>query len=123
MSQAIELHRKAIKTDLQTMASTLVDVLGRVLVAGIVGVRNPKTVSRWAKGDVTSVRDRYSEERLLALYQVVNFMQEYEGNDTIRQFMIGMNPTLDDSSPAMTVRQGDYEDAMDAAKALVADAY
>lgn len=123
MSQAIEAHRKAVDSSLQEMASTLVDVLGRVLVAGIVGVRNPKTISRWANGDVGSVRDRYSEERLLALFQVVAFMQEQEGNDTIRAFMIGMSPVLNDSSPAMAVHNGDFKGAMDAAKNLMAGGY
>lgn len=123
MSSIIESHRKAVTADLQTMASTLVDVLGRVLVAGIVGVRNPKTVSRWANGDVESVRDRYSEERLLALYQIVTFMQEYEGDSTIRMFMMGMNPVLDDASPAMELRNGKFEDVMDAAKVMVTGGY
>lgn len=119
MSQAIEAHRKAINSSLEEMASNLVKVLGRVLVAGIVGVRNPKTVSRWANGDVESVRDRYSEERVMALHQIVTFLQEYEGDETIRAFMVGMNPTLDDSSPAWQVKEGNYADVMGAAKVLV----
>ena len=119
VSQAIKSHRKAINMSLEDMANNLVKVLGRVLVAGIVGVRNPKTVSRWANGDVESVRDRYSEERLLALHQIVNFLQEYETDDTIRAFMIGMNPTLDDSSPASQLKNGHYADVMGAAKVLV----
>jgi hypothetical protein len=123
MSQAIEIHRAATRASLQDMASVLVHVLGRVLVAGIVGVRNPKTISRWASGDVTSIRDRYSEERLLALYQIVILMREYEADDTIRAFMIGMNPTLDDSSPAMTIRNGQFKDALGAAKVLITGGY
>jgi hypothetical protein len=123
MSQAIEIHRAATRASLQDMASVLVHVLGRVLVAGIVGVRNAKTISRWASGDVTSIRDRYSEERLLALYQIVILMREYEADDTIRAFMIGMNPTLDDSSPAMTIRNGQFKDALGAAKVLITGGY
>lgn len=123
MSQILEAHRRAVHADLQTMASTLVNVLGRALVAGIVGVRNPKTVSRWANGEVTSVRDRYSEERLLVLYQVVTFLQEYEENDTIRAFMIGMNPSLNDSSPARAILDGGFDDVMGAARLLVTGGY
>lgn len=119
MSQAIEIHRAATRASLREMASTLVEVLGRVLVAGIVGVRNPKTISRWASGDVASIRDRYTEERLLALYQIVKFMQQYEADETIRAFMIGMNPTLDDTSPAMAIHNANFKDALGAAKVLV----
>lgn len=123
MSTAAELHRKAIQADLQTMASTLVDVMGRAVVAGIVGIRNPKTVSRWANGEVTSVRDRYSEERLLATYQVVSFLQEDFDKDTIRAFMFGMNPVLDDEAPAIALKEGDFRGAMAAARNFVAGGY
>ena len=123
MSQAIEAHRKAVNASLQEMASNLIDVLGRVVVAGIVGVRNPKTVSRWANGDVESVRDRYSEERLLALHQIVTLMQEQEANATIRAVVIGMSPVLNDSSPATAVRDGNFKGAMDAAKNFLAGGY
>lgn len=123
MSQAIESHRKAVNASLEEMAATLVTSLGRVITAYIVGVRNPKTISRWASGEVASVRDRYSEERLLAAFQIVRFLMEYEGVSTIRAFMLGMNPDLNDASPADRLREGDYKEVMRAAKSLVADSY
>lgn len=123
MSQAIEAHRKAVDADLQTMASTLVEVMGRALVAGMVGIRNPKTISRWASGEVTSVRDRYSEERLIAAYQVVSLLHEDYGSDTIRAFMLGMNPVLNDEAPAIALRDGDFKGAMSAARNFLAGGY
>lgn len=123
MSQAIEAHRKAVEADLQTMASTLVEVLGRPITAGIVGIRNPKTISRWASGEVTSVRDRYTEERLYATYQVISLLQEDFGSDTIRTFMLGMNPILHDEAPAIALRDGNFKGAMDAARNLIAGGY
>ena len=123
MSTATELHRKAMNADLETMASTLVNVMGRAIVAGIVGIRNPKTISRWANGEVTSVRDRYSEERLIAAYQVTILLQEHYGNDTIRSFMLGMNPVLNDESPAIALRDGDFKGAINAARNFLAGGY
>jgi len=123
MATATELHRKAITADLETIASTLVDVMGRALVAGIVGIRNPKTISRWANGEVTSVRNRYSEERLIATYQVVILLQEHYGSETIRSFMLGMNPVLNDESPAVALRDGDFKGAMNAARNFLAGGY
>ncbi|MCA9834340.1 MAG: hypothetical protein KC435_10355 [Thermomicrobiales bacterium] len=124
MSQATTIaHQKAVHASLQEMATTLTEALGRVLVAGIVGVRNPKTVTRWVNGEVTSIRDRYSEERMLALYQIVVFMQEYEADETIRAFMIGMNPVLDDASPAMELREGNFDNVMGAAKVMITGGY
>ena len=123
MSTAVKMHHKAINTDLETMASTLVAVMGRAIIAGIVGIRNPKTISRWASGEVTSVRDRYSEERLIATYQVVSLLMEAYGKDTIRSFMLGMNPVLNDESPAVALRDGDYNGAMNAARNFMAGGY
>lgn len=123
MSTAIQLHHNAINADLETMASTLVQVLGRPIVAGIVGIRNPKTISRWANGQVTSVRDRYSEERLIATYQVIHLLQEDFGSDTIRAFMLGMNPVLNDEAPAIALRDGNFKGAMDAARNFAAGGY
>lgn len=124
MSQVYEAHRKAISADLQTMASTLVEVLGRPITAYMVHVRNVKTISRWANGEVASVRDRYSEERLLATYQVVMLLREYQEHpETIRAFMMGMNPVLHDESPASAVREGNFKGAMDAAKVHVAGSF
>lgn len=123
MSTATELHRKAMNADLKTMASTLVDVMGRAIVAGIVGIRNPKTISRWASGEVTSVRDRYTEERLIAAYQVTSLLQEHYGKDTIRSFMLGMNPVLNDESPAIALREGDFKGAINAARNFLAGGY
>lgn len=124
MSQAIKAHRKAIDADLQTMASTLVDTLGLAITAYIVHVRNVKTVSRWAKGEVSSVRDRYSEERLIAAYQIVSLLLEYdEPSSLVRAFMLGMNPSLDDESPATELRNGNYKDVMGAAKLVITGDY
>ena len=123
MSTATELHHKAMNADLKTMASTLVDVMGRAIVAGIVGIRNPKTISRWASGEVTSVRDRYTEERLIAAYQVTSLLQEHYGKDTIRSFMLGMNPVLNDESPAIALREGDFKGAINAARNFLAGGY
>lgn len=124
MSTAIELHRKAMNADLQTMASTLVDTLGLAITAYIVHVRNAKTVSRWAKGEVSSVRDRYSEERLVAAFQVVSLLLEYDEHpDIIRALFLGMNPVLNDDSPAHAIRSGNFKGAMDAARNYIAGGY
>lgn len=124
MSTATHAYRKGIEADLKTMASTLVDTLGLAITAYIVHVRNVKTVSRWAKGEVASVRDRYSEERLIAAYQVVSLLLEYDEHpDIIRAVFLGMNPVLNDDSPAHALREGNFKGAMDAARNYIAGGY
>lgn len=124
MSQAIEAHRKAVNADLKTMASTLVEVLGRPITAYMVHVRNVKTISRWASGEVANVRDRYSEERLLAAFQVISLLLDDDVPPSIiRQLMMGMNPVLNDGAPAEAIREGNFIGAMDAAKNYLAGGY
>lgn len=123
-SSAVKAHRKAVTADLQTMASTLVEVLGRPITAYIVHVRNVKTVSRWATGEVNQIRDRYSEERLVAAYQMVSLLLEEEvPPPVIKQLTMGMNPALNDESPAQAIREGDYRGAMSAARNYIAGAF
>ena len=124
MSQAIEVHSKTVNTSLQELAPILVEILGRSITAYMVHVRNVKTISRWANGDVAQVRDRYSEECLLAAYQVVSLLLGAEEHpDTIRALMIGMNPVLNDDSPAHAIREGNFKGAMDAARNYIAGGY
>lgn len=118
---AMQRYQRTTRASLQDMASTLTRVLGRVLTAYIVGVRNPKTISRWSTGEVQHVRDRSSEERLIAAYQIVDFLLEYEGEGTIRTFMMGMNPSLDDAAPADVLRNGNFDAVKKAANGLVYD--
>lgn len=120
MSQAIDPNRELQLASLQEMVRTLVDVVSRPGVAYIAGVRSLKTVTRWATGEVSNIRDSAVEQRIINAYQVVKYLQnERESNGTIRMFMYGMNPTLQDDAPIMVLAKGGSKDVMNAAVNMV----
>lgn len=97
------------RADLRQVAGTLQTVLGRRLTAYLAGVRDGKAVTRWANGEVTSIRDAGVEQRLRAAG---------EAPSTIKAWAMGMNPLLDDGSPLDAIRDGQLREAHRAALAF-----
>lgn len=116
----IVAHRKAAEASLAEVARTLQDVLSSKLTAYVVGVKSARTVTRWASGEITEIRDVGTEQRLRAAYEIVQLMLRYDGPGTIRAWFIGMSPELDDEPPAEVLREGRLRDAMGAARAFIA---
>lgn len=102
--------------ELPDVIDLLREHLGTQLLALTIDV-NPRTVTRWA-----SEQDRHphfgTEIRLRAAFQVFQELQSAEAPSTIRAWFMGMNPQLDDRSPAEAIRDGDAKDAMAAARSF-----
>jgi hypothetical protein len=114
-----QAHRQAVVTSVGDVASFLQDLLGRRLVAYVAGVKDAKTVSRWASGEVGSVRQE-SEERVRTAYEVAQLLVQFDSPRIVKAWFIGLNPQLDDVSPAETIREGRLKEAKAAARAFVA---
>lgn len=97
-------------------AQFLADHLGRQLLAITVG-SDPSTVDRWVKG--RSVPQLAAERRLLAAHAIWQVVAAVEAPATVRAWFMGMNPQLDDLSPAEAVADGNARDALAAARAFV----
>jgi len=113
---ATRAHARAVQDSIPHMATFLRDHLGAALLSVIAGV-DVRTVNRWASGEVAP-RDP-AERRLRATYQVYGLLAEQEAPATIRAWFIGMNPQLDDTSPAEAIANDEYRSAMTAARAFV----
>jgi hypothetical protein len=109
------IHRQATAASISDIARFLQEVLSRRLTAYIAGVQDGKTVTRWANGEVTEIRDIEVERRLRAAYEMTLMLLTFESPLTIRSWFIGMNPDLDDASPADAVRNDNLKEAMSAA--------
>lgn len=110
-------HRGALRLEPWEIASQMRDLLGAKLLAFAVNV-DPRTVNRWAAG---SDRPRDSHEaRLRAAYQAYLLMKPVEADPTIRAWFMGMNPQLDDRSPAEALADDQFREVMSAARAFVA---
>jgi len=117
-THAQQIHRQATTASISEIARFLQEVLSRRLTAYIAGVQDGKTVTRWANGEVTEIREMGTEQRLRASYEIVLLMLMHDSPLTVRAWFIGMNPDLDEVSPADTIRAGNLKDALQAARAF-----
>jgi hypothetical protein len=115
-----QAHRQAIRASIQEAASALQELLSRRVTAYIVGVTDGKTVTRWAKGDITEIRDRAVEQRLRRAYEISQLLLQFDSPATVRAWFIGLNPQLDDVSPAEAIHAGNLQEALSAARAFIA---
>jgi len=113
-----DAHERAVSFEIKDVARYLQEALGQKLVAYIAGVSDSKRVGRWAQG-AQSPRDE-AERRLRAAFQIFHLLLAEESPHVIRAWFIGMNPQLDDDSPAEVIREGRLKEALAAAKAFVA---
>lgn len=116
---AVRAHRKAINEPLATIASVLQEVLSRRVTAYTVGVKDAKTVGRWASGEITEIRNPEVEQRLRDTYAIVQLLLNVDAPQTIKAWFVGLNPELGDRVPSEVIREGDAREAMLAARAFV----
>ena len=109
-------HQSGVTLPIQLVAAELSRVLGRELV-GIIADKEDRTVRRWLAGD--SRPSGATAARLRDTYQIVELLRSEEGDHTIRAWFMGMNPQLDDSSPAEVLEEGRVRDVMLAARAFL----
>ncbi|MGH3146665.1 MAG: XRE family transcriptional regulator [Rubrobacter sp.] len=112
-------YPQAMVTPVDEVASFLRDLLGRRLVAYMAGVEKAETVSRWASGEVESVRQE-SEECLRTANEVTQLLVQFDSPRLVKAWFIGLNPQLDDVSPAEAIREGKLKEAKAAARVFVA---
>jgi hypothetical protein len=112
---AQKAHRQAVETTLEDLVRSLEEMLGRTLVAEIANV-DPKTVSRWAEGKAAPRAD--AEGRVRTAFQVAQLLLSRDSEHTVRAWFIGLNPQLDDTSPAEALKAGQLREVLVAAKSF-----
>jgi len=113
-----EAHERSVSFEMKDVARYLQEALGQKLVAYMAGVSDPKRVGRWANGTQAPRDD--PERRLRAAFQIFHLLLAEESAHVIRAWFIGMNPQLEDDSPAEAIRDGRLKEALGAARAFVA---
>ena len=112
-------HRQSVHASAAEVSSYLQELLSRRLVAYIAGVKDAKTVTRWASGEVENVREE-NEKRLRTAYEIAQLLVRFDSPRVVKAWFIGLNPQLGDVSPAEAIHDGDLKEAMSAARAFVA---
>lgn len=109
-------HNRSTQINVQDISETLAGVLGRQLLGSIVN-KDPRTILRWVSGE--SKPSTEDERRLRNAYQVYALLSSEEGDHTIRAWFMGMNPQLEDNSPAEALAEDRARDVMVAARAFI----
>ena len=95
-------------------------MLGARLVAYLGSVEETRAVRQWAEGEREPSKD--VRDRLRVALQVALLLAEAESSEIAQAWFQGLNPQLDDRSPARILREGELEEvgaAVVAARAFV----
>ena len=91
-----------------TLACELREHLGARLVAFIAGVKETRAVHEWAKNG--RKMNQGAEQRLRLAYRVYRLVSSRDNDRVAQAWFQGLNPKLDDRSPARLLRDGDLEE-------------
>jgi len=97
----------SIRRDASELTEGLRSILGAQLVAYIGGVRETRAVREWAEG----LRRPSSAvvERLRLAYRAARLLERRESSGVVQAWFQGLNPQLEDASPARLIRESDPE--------------
>ena len=113
-------HGRALRTHPAAAAAFMQSLLGQKLAAVVVGQKDPKAIGAWGRGE--HVPNAVSARRLRAAHQVALLLLERESQDTVRAWFVGLNPHLQDRTPAMMLAEDQAAEVLQAARAFVAGA-
>jgi hypothetical protein len=101
-------HTKAVRATFPELVTELRSVLGARLVAYLGSVKETRAVRQWADGE----REPSEEvrKRLRVALQVALPVAEAESPEIAQAWFQGLNPQLEDRSPARMLREGELEE-------------
>lgn len=98
----VELLDRAQKRSIHEPSSEharyVVDKLGSRLVAASLGLRDTRSLQKWASGEA-AIKSPEREHRLQVLYRVTYLLSEAYSGPVAAAFLRGSNPYLDDRAP------------------------
>lgn len=101
-------YRDALTLPTAQLVGALRDLLGARLVAYLGGVKETRAVRQWAEGS-RAIGKPADVERLRLAYRVSRIIVERDSKEVAQAWFQGLNPGLDDVSPARLLREGDLE--------------
>jgi hypothetical protein len=106
----LQAHTTATRLEFPVVVKELRELLGPRLLAYIAGVRETRTVREWAEG-ATVKRGEIIMPRLRMVLHIAGFIAEHDAPSVVQSWFQGLNPQLDDQSPARLLREEDLNDA------------
>ncbi len=102
-------HERAIRSTFPEVAAGLRNLLGARLVAYLGSVGETRAVHAWTDGSRTPSLD--TQVRLRLALQIATMLAAADTAEVVQAWFQGLNPQLDDRSPARLLREGDLDDA------------
>jgi hypothetical protein len=109
-------HARSVELSVCDVAAGLQENLGQALLSVIVD-RDIRTVTRWVSGDVQP--PQASEQRLRDAFHIVTLLVSADAAPVARAWFMGMNPQLNDETPAEVLADGRAREVLAAARAFV----
>jgi hypothetical protein len=91
------------------VAGELRGLLGARLAAYLGGVSETRAVRQWAEGE--RAPGEQTQQRLRVGLQVALMLNQADGPEVTQSWFQGLNPDLEDRSPARLLRDGDLHEA------------
>lgn len=101
-------HTLAVRSTFPEVVTALRELLGPRLVAYLGAVRETRAVHQWADG--ARAPSDAVQQRLRVTLQVASMVAEVEGPRIAQAWLQGLNPQLDDRSPARLLREGELQE-------------
>jgi hypothetical protein len=103
----LEAHAHAVRVPVPGLVGELRELLGARLVAYLGGVKETRAVHEWADGARTPSAD--TVRRLRVALQVAIAISAADGPKVAQAWFQGLNPQLEDRSPARLLREGELD--------------
>lgn len=103
----LRAHRESVTLDTGVIVTRLRDILGATLVAYLGEVKETRAVAQWAAGARTP--STATVTRLRTAYHAAAMLREKDSAGVVQAWFQGLNPQLNDVSPARALREQDLD--------------
>lgn len=104
----LQAHARVARMDFASVADALRVLLGARLTAYIGNVNETRAVHGWAEG--SRHPSEVTQQRLRHALVVAMTIADADGPQITQAWFQGLNPQLDDRSPARLLREGELDD-------------
>lgn len=104
-SPGFSAYRESVNLDIAPLVADLRSTLGAKLVAYLGDVKETRAVRQWADGERRMPAE--TEKRLRLVYHVAGIVSESNKASVVQAWFQGLNPHLEDRSPARLIREMD----------------
>ena len=104
----LDAYNNAMSMTTAQLVTALRDLLGAKLVAYLGRVKETRAVRQWAEG-TRSIANPADVDRLRVAYRAAVVLTARDSKQVAQAWFQGLNPLLDDRSPARVLRDGDLE--------------